>query len=148
MMTGDYSDRGKRKDTSTQLQEQDATYAPCSWSEIIRAACSRAFKSPGRGMVHYAFRASETLFSLVFGSHDPTIVGISRLDLAATARQKGSMKEPTIVIRPAKPVYEEGVVFARFVDMAAQGQFRLLLGRRIVEILGAAFLVPDHDLSY
>ena len=62
--------------------------------------------------------------------------------------QKGCMSERPIVIRPAKPTYEEGVVFARFVDMAAEGQFRLLLGRRATEILTSAFLVPDHDLSY
>ena len=58
------------------------------------------------------------------------------------------MKEPTIAVRPARPTHEEGVVFARFVDMAAEGQFRLLLGRRVTEILASAFLVPDHDLSY
>ncbi|MBN1859144.1 GNAT family N-acetyltransferase [Candidatus Bipolaricaulota bacterium] len=58
------------------------------------------------------------------------------------------MSEPSIVIRPANPSHEEGAIFARFVDMAADGQFHILLGRRSAEILAKAFLVLNNDLSY
>ncbi len=61
---------------------------------------------------------------------------------------KGCMNEQPIIVRAANPTRSEGLIFARFVDMAAEGQFRLLLGRRVTEILSSAFLVPDHDLSY
>jgi len=58
------------------------------------------------------------------------------------------MNEQRIIIRAANPTHSEGLIFARFVDMAAEGQFGLLLGRRATEILASAFLVPNHDLSY
>jgi len=43
---------------------------------------------------------------------------------------------------------DEGLVFAHYLDEAAEGFFRLMLGRRAGHIIAAAFVQPDHDLSY
>lgn len=37
---------------------------------------------------------------------------------------------------------------ARYLDQAAEGFFRFLLGREVAEILATAFAQPGHDLSY
>lgn len=58
------------------------------------------------------------------------------------------MSTESISIRPAKPTYEDGLRFAHYVSVASEGQFRLLLGRRVDEILATAFSTPGHDLSY
>jgi ribosomal protein S18 acetylase RimI-like enzyme len=52
------------------------------------------------------------------------------------------------VLRAANPTLEEGRVFARYLDTAAEGFFRFMLGRRSVDIIAMAFLEPDHDLSF
>jgi len=39
-------------------------------------------------------------------------------------------------------------MFARYLDQAAEGFFRFMLGRRYVDIIAAAFTQPGHDLSY
>ena len=54
----------------------------------------------------------------------------------------------SIVLRAAKPTLEEGLVFARYLDEAAEGFFRFMLGRRAEQIIATAFTQPDHDLSY
>jgi ribosomal protein S18 acetylase RimI-like enzyme len=54
----------------------------------------------------------------------------------------------SIVLRAAKPTFEEGLVFARYLDEAAEGFFRFMLGRRAEQIIATAFTQPDHDLSY
>ena len=54
----------------------------------------------------------------------------------------------SIVLRAANPTFEEGLVFARYVDEAAEGFFRFLLGRRAPQIIATAFTQPDHNLSY
>jgi ribosomal protein S18 acetylase RimI-like enzyme len=51
-------------------------------------------------------------------------------------------------LRAAHPTLEEGREFARNLDTAAEGFFRLWLGRAAVEILAEVFVQPDHDLSY
>ena len=53
-----------------------------------------------------------------------------------------------IKIRVAKPTYEEGILFARYLDEAAEGFFRFMLGKRVTEIVAMAFTQPSHDLSY
>lgn len=58
------------------------------------------------------------------------------------------LEKHAIALRPAKPILEEGRCYARFLDMAAEGFFRFMLGRRSVDILARAYLEPDHDLSY
>jgi len=48
----------------------------------------------------------------------------------------------------ANPTFVEGQVFARYLDQAAEGFFRLMLGRRAVDIIARAFVEPGHDLSH
>ncbi len=58
------------------------------------------------------------------------------------------MVRHSINLRAAKPTYDEGLVFARYLDEAAEGFFRFMLGRRARHIIATAFSLPDHDLSY
>ena len=57
------------------------------------------------------------------------------------------MNQHDIAFRAARPTLEEGQEFARYLDTAAEGFFRLWLGGRSVEILATVYLQPDHDLS-
>ena len=54
----------------------------------------------------------------------------------------------TVLVRPAAGSYEEGLAYARFVNMASEGGFRKALGRRWADIIATAFVEPDHDLSW
>jgi len=58
------------------------------------------------------------------------------------------MDQHSIVLRAANPTFDEGLVFARYLDEAAEGFFRFMLGRRAGHIIATAFAQPDHDLSY
>ena len=58
------------------------------------------------------------------------------------------MDRHSIVLRTANPTFDEGLAFARYVDEAAEGFFRFMLGRRAGHIIATAFAQPDHDLSY
>ena len=58
------------------------------------------------------------------------------------------MDRHSIVLRAANPTFDEGLAFARYVDQAAEGFFRFMLGRRAGYIIATAFAQPDHDLSY
>ena len=49
---------------------------------------------------------------------------------------------------PARPEMEDGLVFARHLDTAADGVFRTMIGARFEEVIAAAYLSPGHDLSY
>ena len=57
------------------------------------------------------------------------------------------MDSSSTVLRSAEPTLDEGVVYARYLDELSPG-FRMTLGRRRVELLAAAFVLPGHDLSY
>ena len=56
--------------------------------------------------------------------------------------------ENTVHLRPARPEYNEGLIFARFIDQAAEGFFRFLLGKNSETIIATAFLELNHSLSY
>ena len=58
------------------------------------------------------------------------------------------MDRHSIVLRAANPTFDEGLAFARYLDEAAEGFFRFMLGRRVGYITATAFAQPDHDLSY
>ena len=58
------------------------------------------------------------------------------------------MDRHSIVLRAAKPTFDEGLACARYLDQAAEGFFHIWLGPRAEEIIATAFLEPDHDLSY
>jgi ribosomal protein S18 acetylase RimI-like enzyme len=54
----------------------------------------------------------------------------------------------SIILRAAHPTYNEGLVFARYLDEAFEGFFRFILGRRAADIVARAYTQPDHDFSY
>ena len=58
------------------------------------------------------------------------------------------MDKPSITLRAAAPTVDDGLAFARYLDEAAEGFFRFMLGRRAEHIIAAAFAQPGHDLSY
>jgi len=55
---------------------------------------------------------------------------------------------PSTTFRPANSTFDEGQLFAHYLDQAAEGFFRFMLGPRAVDIIATAFTQPDHDLSY
>lgn len=58
------------------------------------------------------------------------------------------MDQKPVTLRDANPTFDEGLAFARYLDEAAEGFFRFMLGRRSTEIIAKAFARPDHDLSH
>mgnify|MGYP006428236703 CR=1 FL=1 len=58
------------------------------------------------------------------------------------------MNQQPITLRNANPTFDEGLAFARYLDEAAEGFFRFMIGRRSTEIIAKAFALPGHDLSY
>ena len=58
------------------------------------------------------------------------------------------MDKPSIILRSAKPTFEEGLAYARYLDIAAEGFFHFMLGRRATEIIGKAYLQTGHNYSY
>ncbi len=58
------------------------------------------------------------------------------------------MDRDSIVLRAAKPTLDESITFARYLDQAAEGFFRFMIGRRAEHVIATAFLQSHHDLSY
>lgn len=58
------------------------------------------------------------------------------------------MGPESVVLRVANPTYDDGLAFARYVDVASEGGYRYALGRRFADIIATAFTSPGHDLSY
>ena len=58
------------------------------------------------------------------------------------------MLKPAIKFRTANPTFDEGQVFVHYLDQAAEGFFRFMLGRRFVDKIATAFTQPGHNLSY
>ena len=57
-------------------------------------------------------------------------------------------KEQSIFLRPAKPEFGEGLHFAYYLDQAAEGFFRVMLGRKSERIIASAFTDTGHTLSH
>lgn len=53
-----------------------------------------------------------------------------------------------MLMRAARPCVEDGLVFARFLDEAQEGKYRMILGRGWDRMVAQAFLRSDHDLAY
>lgn len=49
------------------------------------------------------------------------------------------MDQQPVTLRDANPTLDEGMAFARYLDEAAEGFFRFMLGRRSTEIIAKAF---------
>lgn len=58
------------------------------------------------------------------------------------------MSQYSIVLRSANPTFDEGLVFARYLDQAAEGFFRFMLGREVAHIVATVYAQPNHDLSF
>ena len=58
------------------------------------------------------------------------------------------MPKSSLKFRTANPNFDEGRVYARYLDQAAEGFFRFMLGQRFIDIIAKAFRQPGHDLSY
>ena len=58
------------------------------------------------------------------------------------------IKEESILLRPAKPEFGEGLKFAHYLDQAAEGFFRVMLGRESESIIASAFIDSGHTLSH
>jgi len=58
------------------------------------------------------------------------------------------MDQRSIILRAANPTFDEGLVFARYLDEAAEGFFRFMLGRQVADVIATAYTQPDHDFSY
>jgi len=58
------------------------------------------------------------------------------------------MGRPPILLRAADPTFDEGVVYARYLDQAAEGFFSIMLGARAAEVIAGAFIHPGNDYSY
>ena len=58
------------------------------------------------------------------------------------------MGEPVVLIRPARPEPGERLLFARYLDQAAEGFFGFMLGRDSEQIIASAFCEPGHSQSF
>jgi ribosomal protein S18 acetylase RimI-like enzyme len=57
-------------------------------------------------------------------------------------------RNPPITLRAGRPDHEDGLAFAGYLDIAAEGFFRFWLGRDFSRAIADAFMRPGHDLSY
>ena len=67
---------------------------------------------------------------------------------SASSSYSGCMTYEAVTLRPAVATIDEGLLFARYLNLAADGAFRALLGRDYVRVIGEAYQSPGHDLSY
>ncbi len=58
------------------------------------------------------------------------------------------IKEQSVILRPATPNFNEGLKFAYYLDQAAEGFFRFMLGCESESIIATAFMDSSHTLSY
>jgi ribosomal protein S18 acetylase RimI-like enzyme len=58
------------------------------------------------------------------------------------------MENQAMLLRPARPESGEGLLFARYLDEAAEGFFAFMLGPNSESITASAFMEPGHALSY
>ena len=58
------------------------------------------------------------------------------------------MNHQSVILRPAKPNFDEGLMYARYLDEVAEGFFRFMLGRRVADIIATAYIQPNNDFSH
>jgi ribosomal protein S18 acetylase RimI-like enzyme len=67
----------------------------------------------------------------------------------STAKEDPSaMDPPSTVLRAAEPTFDEGEVYARYLDQAAEGFFQFMLGCQAAEVIAGAFIQPGNDYSF
>ncbi|NKB34445.1 MAG: GNAT family N-acetyltransferase [Pseudomonadales bacterium] len=58
------------------------------------------------------------------------------------------MNQQATNLRQANPNLDDGLAFAKYVDIASEGFFSFMLGPRAEQIIAEAFVRPEHELSY
>lgn len=58
------------------------------------------------------------------------------------------MDKPLIIIRPGNPTYDEGLSCGHYLNEAAEGFFRFMLGRQFVQIIAKAYTQSNHSYSF
>ena len=58
------------------------------------------------------------------------------------------MDQPSIALRPAKPTFTEGLACGRYLNDAAEGFFRFMLGRQYEQIIAEAYSQANHEYSF
>jgi ribosomal protein S18 acetylase RimI-like enzyme len=58
------------------------------------------------------------------------------------------MAKSSIVLRAAEPTLDEGLECGRYLDEAAEGFFRFMLGRQAASIIAKAYTKPGHSYSF
>lgn len=58
------------------------------------------------------------------------------------------MDQDSLVVRAARPTFDEGLACGRYLDEAAEGFHTFMLGRRAAHIIAAAYVLPDHSYSF
>lgn len=58
------------------------------------------------------------------------------------------MNRSPITLRAGSSTFEEGLEFARYLDTAAEGFFRFMLGRQAASVVATAYTRPDNDYSF
>ena len=53
-----------------------------------------------------------------------------------------------IVVRPAKPTIEDGLAYAKYLDQAADGFIKFMLGPKFADVIADTFATPAHDFSF
>lgn len=53
-----------------------------------------------------------------------------------------------VSFQPASSTIDDGMAFAQLLDVAQDGYFRAMPGKRSAEIIARAFVEANHDLSY
>ena len=59
-----------------------------------------------------------------------------------------AMDKHSIILRTAKSTFDEGLACGCYLDEAAEGFFRFMLGRRFAHIIAKAYPQPDHSYSF
>jgi ribosomal protein S18 acetylase RimI-like enzyme len=59
-----------------------------------------------------------------------------------------AMGQHSVVLRAAKPTFDEGLACGRYLDEAAEGFYTFMLGRRAAQLLATAYVQPNHSYSF
>jgi hypothetical protein len=65
-----------------------------------------------------------------------------------SSRYDGLVASDKTTIRRALPIFDEGLLFARYLKVAADGAFRVMLGSGHDRVIGEAYVSPGHDMSF
>jgi ribosomal protein S18 acetylase RimI-like enzyme len=58
------------------------------------------------------------------------------------------MNQHSLILRDAAPTFDEGLVFARYLNEVAEGFIQLMYGQQFADIVATAYCQTDHDYSF